>query len=77
MSRIPEADAGRRRMRFTIRSILVITLVIAVAATATGRLYSAASGKLDEIGPFVVVTSMAPLGLMVIINWFFRLMGRL
>ena len=71
-----EIAYSRRKMRFTIRSIMVITLIIAVAAAAAGRLYSAASGQLDQIGPFVIATSMAPLGLMIIIYWFFRMMGR-
>lgn len=64
-------------MRFTIRSIMVITLIVAVAAAAAGRLYSAASGQLEQIGPFVIATSMAPLGLMIVIHWFFRLIGKL
>lgn len=65
-----------RRMRFTIRSMMVITLIVAVAAAAAGRLYIAANGQIEEIGPFVIATSMAPLGLMILIHWFFRLLGK-
>ena len=56
---------------------MVITLIVAVAAAAAGRLYVAANGQIEEIGPFVIATSMAPLGLMIIIHWFFRLIGKL
>ena len=72
-----ELQARSKPPRFTIRSIMVITLIVAVAAAAAGRLGMAAQGQLDQIGPFVIVTSMAPLGLMIAINWFFRLIGKL
>ena len=70
-------ENSNQRPRFTIRSIMVITLIVAVAAAAAGRLYMAANGQTEQIGPFVIATSMAPLGLMILINWFFRLLGRL
>ena len=63
--------------QFTIRSILVITLIMAVASVGAGQLWQAVNGKLQDIGPFVMVTSMAPLGLMIIVNWLFRIFGKL
>ena len=66
-----------QKIRFTIRSIMVITLIMAVAAAAAGRLASAAnSGQLEQIGPFVIATSMAPLGLMIVVSWFLRLANK-
>lgn len=67
----------RRANQFTIRSILVITLIMAVASAGAGQLWQAMNGKLEDLGTFILVTSMAPLGLMIIVNWIFRLFGKL
>ena len=61
-----------RSTSFTIRSIFVITTVFAAAAVSLGYLFRAASGNSDEIGPFVVITMLMPLALMVAMSWTFR-----
>ena len=70
-------SANIGKQQFTLRSILIVTLITAVASVGAGLLWQAMNGKLLDIGPFVMVTSMAPLGLMIIINWLFRIFGKL
>jgi len=38
-----------------------------------GYLFRAANGKSEEIGPFVVITMIMPLALMVAMSWTFRI----
>lgn len=38
-----------------------------------GYLFRAANGSSDEIGPFVVITMLMPLALMVVMSWTFRI----
>ena len=62
-----------RSTTFTIRSIFVITTVFAAGAVSLGYLARAANGKSEEIGPFVVITMLMPLALMVAMSWTFRI----
>jgi len=62
-----------RSTTFTIRSIFVITTVFAASAVSFGYLFRAANGNTDEIGPFVVITMIMPLALMVAMSWTFRI----
>ena len=62
-----------RSTSFTIRSIFVITTVFVATAVSLGYLLRAANGNSDEIGPFVVLTMLMPLALMVAMSWFFRI----
>ena len=68
-----ETRAGPTGPQFTIRSIMIITIIMAIGSAGIGQLWRAANGHLEDIGLFVIVTSMAPLGLMIAINWFLRL----
>lgn len=68
-----EPATGRR---FTIRSIMMITVILAVASAGIGQLYRAMNGQIEDVGPFVIVSSMAPLGLMIVIYWLTRLFGQ-
>ena len=62
-----------RSLTFTIRSIFVITTVFAAGAVSLGYLWRGANGKSDEIGPFVIITMVMPLALMVTMSWVFRI----
>ena len=68
-----ESRTLRSRSTFTIRSIFVITTVFAAGAVSMGYLFRAASGNSDEIGPFVIITMLMPLALMVTMSWTFRI----
>ena len=59
--------------KFSIRSIFVITTVFAGGAVSLGYLFRAANGNSDEIGPFVIITMIMPLGLMIAMSWTFRI----
>jgi hypothetical protein len=56
---------------------MVVTVILAVASAGVGQLFRAAHGQIEDIGPFIILTAMAPLGVMVIVNWLFRLFGKL
>jgi hypothetical protein len=60
------ADAPRRRRKFTIRSILFATTLVAIAAAGFGGLVRAG----EDSGPtlFVLFVVAAPLGLMLILS---------
>jgi magnesium-transporting ATPase (P-type) len=73
MSSGKQKNSQQRSTTFTIRSIFVITTVFAAAAVSLGYLFRAANGASEEIGPFVVVTMMMPLALMVVMSWTFRI----
>ena len=76
--RTPEnLNHSRSDYQFTIRSILVITLIMAVASAGLGQLWRAVNGQVEDVGPFVLVTCMAPLGVLIAVNWLFRLFGKL
>jgi len=62
-----------RPTSFTIRSIFVITTVFAAGAVSLGYLFRAANGNSEEIGPFVMITMLMPLALMVVMSWAFRI----
>jgi len=68
-----ENPKRKTSLRFSIRSIFVITAVFAAGALGAGHLVRAANGDLSEIGPFVVATAMAPMLLMVAMSWGFRI----
>lgn len=68
---------GQKPNQFSIRLIMVITVIAAVASAGLGQLYRAANGQVEDIGPFIIITSMAPLGVMIALNWIFRLFGKL
>ncbi len=67
-----ENQPQRTSFRFSIRSTLVITTVFAAGALSVGHLVRAANGDLSEVGPFVVITAMTPMLLMVAMSWGFR-----
>ena len=62
-------------MRFSLRGILIVTAIMALSATGVAHLVGAANHGVDEIGSFILVTNVAPLGLAVALYWIFRLMG--
>ena len=74
---VVDAPAEKRRFVFTLRSILVITAVMAVSAMAAGHLFRVVQGSPEDVGPFALVAAIAPLGLMIVTNWLFRLFGKL
>lgn len=65
-------NQSRPSIKFSIRSIFVITTVFAAAAVSLGYLFRGASGKTGEIGYFVIVTMVMPLAMMVAMSWGFR-----
>ena len=73
MSSAKPKPTRARSTSFTIRSIFVITTVFAGGAVSLGYLFRAANGNSDEIGPFVIVTMLMPLALMVVMSWAFRI----
>ena len=73
MSSDNQKSPKARSTTFTIRSIFVITTVFAAGAVSLGYLFRAANGNSEEIGPFVVITMLMPLALMVAMSWTFRL----
>ena len=72
-----QSKTSRQPNQFSIRLVMVITVIIAVASAGLGQLYRAANGNIQDIGPFIIITSMAPLGVMIVLNWLFRLFGKL
>ena len=73
MSSAKPKSSRTRSTTFTIRSIFVITTVFAAGAVSMGYLFRAANGKSEEIGPFVIITMVMPLALMVTMSWTFRI----
>ena len=73
MSSGKQQPPATRSTTFTIRSIFVITTVFAAGAVSFGYLFRAANGNSNEIGPFVVITMLMPLALMVAMSWTFRI----
>jgi len=73
MSSGNEKPSRPRSTTFTIRSIFVITTVFAAGAVSLGYLFRAANGNSEEIGPFVIITMLMPLALMVVMSWTFRI----
>lgn len=73
MSSGNQKSSKARSTTFTIRSIFVITTVFAAGAVSFGYLFRAANGNSNEIGPFVVITMLMPLALMVAMSWTFRI----
>ncbi len=63
--------------QFTIRSIFVITIIMAVGSAGAGQLWRAVNGKIEDVGPFVIITSMAPLGVTVAVYWLMRLVRKI
>ena len=47
--------------------------MFAAGAVSFGYLFRAANGNSNEIGPFVVITMLMPLALMVAMSWTFRI----
>ena len=64
---------SKSSMRFSIRSMMILTTVMAAAATGAGHLWRAANGQDNEIAVFVMVTTMAPLGVMIAVSWMYQL----
>ncbi len=64
-------------MRFSLRGILIVTAIMALSATGLAHLIQADNGGLDEIASLILITNVAPLGLMVAISWFHMLVGYL
>jgi len=52
-------------MRFSLRGILIVTAIMALSATGLAHLVRSAETGVDEIGSFILVTNVAPLGLAV------------
>lgn len=52
---------------------MVIMVVAAATAVSLAHLFRAANGKLSEIGPFVLVTAVSPLLLMIVVSWTFKI----
>jgi hypothetical protein len=63
-------------MTFSIRSIMVLTAVMAATAAGTAHLWRSANGDPAELGSFIIVTSLGPLGLMIVASWCFRIFGK-
>ena len=64
------------RAIFSIKSILVVTVVFAASAASLGHLWRAAHGDQGEVGQFVIVTAMLPMVVVVAASWFFKIFGR-
>ena len=75
----PTQQPERRQSRaiFSIKSILVVTAVFAASAASLAHLVRAAQGKENEVGQFVIVTSMLPMVMLVAASWFLKILGRL
>lgn len=61
----------------TIRTILVLTAVFAGTAASFGYLWRASSGDGQEIGRFVIMTSMMPLLILVGAYWTLKIARRI
>lgn len=72
MTQAPEPTSHQRKP-ITIKSMLVLTAVFAAVAASLAHLYRAASGDVNEIGPFVITTAMTPLLMMVGTYWVLRI----
>ena len=49
---------------------------MAVSAMALGYLTRVIFGSTSDVGPFALVASIAPLGLMIVVSWIFRLFSQ-
>ncbi len=54
---------------------MVIMVVAAAAAVSVAHLFRAANGELSEIGPFVLVTAVSPLLLLIVVSWTFKIVA--
>lgn len=61
----------------TIRTILVLTAVFAGTAASFGYLWRASSGDGQEVGRFVIMTSMMPLLVLVGAYWTLKIARRI
>lgn len=68
--------SSKGQLRFSIKSILVVTAVFAASAASLGHLWRVAQGDEAEIGQFVIVTAMLPMVVVVAASWFFKIFGR-
>jgi hypothetical protein len=59
----------KNRKPLTIRSMLLLTAVLASAAASFGYLWRASEGDGEEIGHFVIMTAMMPLLILVVSYW--------
>jgi hypothetical protein len=69
----PSRLSRRSVSRFSIQSILIVTLVMALTAASIGNLWRAGTGELSEVGSLLLFTNMAPLGIMILVSWGYRL----
>ena len=72
----PIVPDGKRAV-FSIKSIMVITVVFAAAAVSMGHLWRAANGDKSEIGHFAVLNAILPMLIVVVASLFFKIFGRL
>lgn len=68
-SQKPTKTETLQRKPLTIRSMLIMTAVLASTAASFGYLWRAASGTGEGIGQFVMMTSMMPLLILVGAYW--------
>ncbi len=67
-----QQENERFEVKFTLKAIFVSMIVFSVAAMTIGYLVRSINDPV-QLGYFVVMTSMAPLAVMVVTSWMFRL----
>ena len=74
----PNGRPQRPRGTFSIKAILVFMTVFAAGAASLAHLVRASiSGEPNDIGVFVLTTTITPMAVMVAVSWFFWLSGKL
>lgn len=76
----PQTQPDRKHrpwMRFSLRGILIVTAIMALSATGLAHLIQADEGGLDEIASLILITNVAPLGLMIALSWFHMIVAYL
>jgi len=74
----PIEPTVRGQFRFTIRSMMIFTAVVAAGAFCMSYYVRALAAKDGgtEIGMFAIVTAMTPTLFLVSASWFIRIFGR-
>ena len=62
--------------RFSIESILVVTVVMAATAAGIAHLWRTSTGDVANVGGYILFTNVAPLGLMILVSWVYYLSRR-
>lgn len=73
----PPSERPQTRTRFSIKSVMVLTAVLAAAAASMAHLWRAAQSEEGDVGQFVIFTAMLPMLILVAASWFFKIFGRI